>query len=312
MWSALDFSRRIKASHLRLVLKIAELGKLQGAAAAQGVSQPAASRILTEIETYAGAPLFYRHPKGMFATPVGEAFLRHARTIVNEMESLESEVRHLSRGDAGEVRVGAVTGPAVGCVVPAIRSVRERAPLIRATIEVGPSASLVRGLEEGRFHFVLSRLPAGHDSHAFHVMPARAESVSLMVRQGHPLLECQPVSLAEAASHEWVMQEAGSPIRQAVEGAFLAGSVEVPGNITNTSSLLVALAMLEQTDAIAPQSGEVADMLTSRAIGARLAILRTAEPMTVSPYYVVRNRNQQLPRAAELVLDEVLRRLAAG
>ena len=47
-------------------------------------------------------------------------------------------------------------------------------PAIEPTLEVGPSQELVRGLEEGRFDFVLARLPPGSDARAFRVLPAMA------------------------------------------------------------------------------------------------------------------------------------------
>ncbi|MEZ5771689.1 MAG: LysR family transcriptional regulator [Defluviimonas denitrificans] len=66
-------SRKLKPAHLRLILKIAETGQLQMAATALAMSQPAASRILNEIEVEAGTPLFLRHAKGMEPTQAGSA-----------------------------------------------------------------------------------------------------------------------------------------------------------------------------------------------------------------------------------------------
>ncbi len=77
----MTLAQRLKAPHLRLILKIAETGQLQIAASTLAMSQPAASRILAEIEAGTGSPLFVRHPKGMEPTPVGEAFVKHARAI---------------------------------------------------------------------------------------------------------------------------------------------------------------------------------------------------------------------------------------
>ena len=100
----MDIARRIKPAHLDLVLKIAETQQLQLAAQAVAISQPAASRILAEIETNIGSPLFVRHPKGMVMSQAGEVFVRHARVILAEVRTLEDELRHIQSGDLGEVR----------------------------------------------------------------------------------------------------------------------------------------------------------------------------------------------------------------
>ena len=305
----MDLARRLKPAHLRLVVKIVETGKLQNASAALAISQPAASRLLAEIEKAAGAPLFLRQPKGMVPTPVGEAFARHASQILSGFDSLDGEVRNLNAGYIGDVRVGSVTGPAVGSLVPAVQEVRRKAPNIQVTIEVGPSTQLVRGLQEGRFDFVIARVPPGYDSREFDITPARVEEVSFVVRRAHPLAEQGEVTLAEIAAYEWVIQERGSPIRQALEAAFLTAGLAAPQRITNSSSLIVALAILETSDAIVPQTREVVELLTRGDAGANLATLRLTEPIVVSPYFIIRVPSRPFHSATEQILMEVFRRI---
>ncbi|QPM90843.1 LysR family transcriptional regulator [Pseudooceanicola algae] len=305
----MDLIRRLKPIHLRLVTEIARQQKLQLAAAELAISQPAASRMLAEIEQEAGAPLFIRHPRWMEPTAVGTVFLRHIRVILAELDSLQTEVENLNIGQSGEVRVGAVTGPAMGYLMPAIRRIKEQSPDVEATIEVGPSTQLVRGLKEGRFDFIIARLAATEEHGEFHVYPARSENVALMVRSAHPLAGRRALSLEDVARYEWVVQERGSPIRQAVEDAFLQIGRPVPRNVNNSSSLLVVLALLSRSDVISPQSEEVAEILTHESLGAKLAVLDLDLEIRVSPYFVLHNRGQQLPRIADRVLQEVLRRL---
>jgi DNA-binding transcriptional LysR family regulator len=305
----MDLIRRLKPTHLRLISEIARHQKLQLAAESMGVSQPAASRMLADIEAEAGAPLFVRHPRWMEPTPVGAAFLRHIRVILSELESLQTEVENLNVGQSGEIRVGAVTGPAMGFLMPAIRAVKEESPDIEATIEVGPSVQLVRGLKEGRFDFIIARLPPEYDVTDFHIYPARSENISMLVRDSHPLAGRRNLPLEELSQYEWVVQERGSPLRQAVEAAFMQIARPVPRNVNNSSSLLVVLALLAESDVISPQSEEVAEILTGPGLGARLCALDLDQTITVSPYFIIANRAHQLPRAVDRVLKEVLRRL---
>ena len=116
----MEFTRKLRPHHLRLIVKIADSAKLLFAAEAMGMSQPAASRTLADIEAEIGFPLFVRSPKGMYPTPVGETFLRHARAVLTGLDTMEFEVEGLMSGTQGEVRVGAVTGPAIRCPVPSI------------------------------------------------------------------------------------------------------------------------------------------------------------------------------------------------
>ena len=118
----MDLSRRLKPNHLKLIDEIAKKQKLQLAAETLSMSQPAASRMLADIEAYMGTPLFVRHPRWMELTQAGQAVLRHVRVVLWELETLEAEVESIAGGRAGVVRLGAVTGPAVGSLMPALRN----------------------------------------------------------------------------------------------------------------------------------------------------------------------------------------------
>lgn len=305
----MDFAHRLKPNHLRLLLKIAEAGQLQRAAGLVAMSQPAASRVLGEIEAQAGSPLFDRHPKGMVPTALGAVCIRHAKIILEELDALNFETRRVTSGEKGHVRVGAVTGPAVGLLMPALRDVRAGAPDVEVSIEVGPSTDLVRGVAEGRLDFVIARLPPGYDSRDFRMHPARRELVSLLVRPDHPLAQRNGVTLAEVAAFDWVVQEIGSPIRQAVERVYHERMVPTPDRIVNSSSLLVVLSLLETTDFVAPLAEEVALMLSRPRLGARVVALDMEEPISVSPCFIIHDRNRRLSSAAERILQAVFQQL---
>ncbi len=300
------FTQRLKPSHLKLILAIHDHGKLQLAAEAVGMSQPAASRMLSEIETDTGGPLFERLPRGMTPTPIGFAFVRHARVILSEVDALTTEISQLHGGTAGAVRVGAVTGPAVGALVPALIALRATMPGIKPTIEVAPSVTLVRGLEEGRFDFVLARIGSENNVRAFHAYPGRTENICFVARADHPLAG-RKVSLSETLPYEFVMQEPGSPIRTVLEMALLENRLRPPAQVTNSSSLLIALNIIADSQALAPQTREVAQLLTR--IAPRLTIIETQEDIVVSSFLVLQVRHRQLSPIAQNLLDEVLRRL---
>ncbi|RPE72122.1 DNA-binding transcriptional LysR family regulator [Pacificibacter maritimus] len=303
----MSFTKRLKSQHLKLVHHIAQSGKLQLAAEATNMSQPAASRILTDIETSIGSALFDRGPRGMTLTQAGKSFLRHSQSILTAFENLETDMVSLGAGNSGEVRIGAVTGPAVRSLVPAILKVKREAPNIEATLEVAPSSTLVRALEEGQFDFIISRLSTLHDTRAFNLTPAHAETVSLIVRKEHPLADKKNLTLTDLQDFDWTIQERGSPIRHALENAFVDEGAAVPRQVTNTSSLLVTLGLLAQSNTIATVVDEAAQLLTRSFGDDKLRVLDLKNQIKVPPYFIIRKANQHLSRAAARVLDEVMR-----
>ncbi|TWG97320.1 DNA-binding transcriptional LysR family regulator [Mesorhizobium sp. J18] len=290
----LDLLNRLQLKDYRLIQAIAETGQLALAAERLSVSQPAASRMLAGIERLAGVPLFARHPKGMTPTPIGETLARNANGLLRSLEQTLQETEAAISGRAGTVRVGSVTGGAVGFVVPAIRRLKKTAPEADIHIDVAPSDILIAGLLRGDYDFVLSRIPPGTDARQFAVRRGRVEVIRFLVRRSHPLVGRGPLKPEQLVGHEWVIQAPHTPMRQAVEEAFFSYGIPLPGEIVNTTSLLVMIAYLNSTDAIAPISREVADLVAPAGEESRLAALDLEEPIIVNPYHLISLKNQAM------------------
>ena len=296
----------LKPAQLRLIAEIAEQGQMQLAADALAMTQPAASRMLAEVERMAGAVLFLRHAKGMEPTEAGAVVIRRARAILREMRSMAAEVQALEGGFGGAVRVGAVTGPAVGLLVPAIRALKHAAPEAEVTVDVAPSRELLRQLAAGEIDFALGRVLPEFDSRLFEVHPMRDEKLALLVRQGHPLARAAQVTLTELSDYEWIMQERGAPIREATLEAFGAVGLPEPANIVNSPSLLFMIAYLSRSDAVAAMSEEVAQLLTRPPVAAGFTALPLPREVRVSPYYLLSLRRRPLSPVALRLRDLVI------
>lgn len=306
----IDFSKHLKLTQLRLIIAISELGQLGAAAESMSITQPAASRMLADIERVIGTKVFVRHAKGMSLTEVGMTIARRAHNSLAELNALSREVDMLKQGGVGMTRIGAVTGAAVGYVIPAVQKVRKLAPHAEFDIDVDSSVGLVNSLLDGLNDFVLARVPRSHDFNEFDIYPARTESVKLMVREGHPLTQEGMVSLKALSQYEWVMQSHKAPIREAVEAALLAAGAELPNSIINTTSLVAIIGLLISSDAIAPMASEVSDLLVEPRVQARLVALPIKEPeIVLAPYYLLQLKHRQLSPLANQLKAFILREL---
>ena len=307
---AYPLASQLHLKHLRLIAAIAEHRQLSIAAQALAITQPAASRTLAEAEARIGVPLFERHPKGMSLTDAGEGLARRARNLLDELNDASDEVERLRLGRGGVVRVGAVTGAAVGYVVPAIRQVKALAPEAEVHVEVASSDELMAGLLSLRHDMVLARVPLRMAPDGLALLRAKGERVQIVANARHPAAGRGIVALGELAGAEWVMQGPGAPIRRAVEEAFLEQGAALPRNVTNTASLLMALALLREADVVTPVSHEVAQLLTGG--GRDLVVLPVAEPILVAPYSLVTLRDRRLSPVAARCRDLLAALVAAG
>ncbi|TIS72360.1 MAG: LysR family transcriptional regulator, partial [Mesorhizobium sp.] len=96
------------------------------------------------------------------------------------------------------------------------------------------------------------------------------------------------VGLEETAAYDWVFQSGGSPLRQAMESNFLNRNIPLPDRILNTSSLLLTLVMVAQSDAIAPVSVQVAKFIQSGdGLSGAIDVVQTEFDIEVRPYSLI-------------------------
>ena len=210
---------------MRMIVALDDHGKVSAAAQVLNISQPAASRMIAEMEDILGAELCERLPRGVALTPAGQALARRARAVLLEMREVDREIADLKTGKGGTVFLGSVTAPAIELAVPAIQRIRERYPRIEINIQVDTSIVLARELLASRHDFIIARIPDDLNPRLFESKVIGIEKACLIVRRGHPLTGRSAVPLDRLAAYDWVFQPGGTLLRRTVEGIFLARNV---------------------------------------------------------------------------------------
>lgn len=296
----------LRFSQLRLLVALEESGQMSGAAAQLSITQPAASRLMAEMERMVGAPLYTRHARGVSLTETGQLVARNARSILHQLDHTQASVIEMTRGARGLVRIGAVTGPALEIVLPVIRDLRVTYPEIEITVNVDTSDKLAEELLAQDLDFYIGRLPEGVDARAFHMRRIGPEPVVLIVRPDHPLARRETIALEDCLIYDWVMQPPGGLQRRTVETYLLENGYAVPRRILGTSSLLLTLAIISDTNAVAPMARSVGEFYAAKAaLGGNIRLLDVAPDMAVSPYSLVRREAGTLSPPAARVFGMV-------
>ncbi len=296
-------AKGLKLSHLRLLAALTETEHLATVAGRLGISQPAASRLLAEVEGIGGTAVHRRDGRGIALTEAGQALGRRAARILRELNDAARELEEIDSGHTGQVRVGSVTGPALSHVMPAVRAASRDAPALTVEVEVAASDLLAAMLLEGRLDFALCRLPEGQDPALFTAQPVAPETVDLVVRDGHPLLGGKPTP-AQVLQLDWVMQGPKAILRQTVEARLTSLGLPLPRVPLSTPSFLMTLAVLQDSDAVAPLARAVSDRFAGA--GSGFAVLPVDLGIVVPPYALMTRAGAILTPAAERLRQMIL------
>jgi DNA-binding transcriptional LysR family regulator len=138
----------MKLAQFSYVAAIAERGSLRAAARHLGVAQPAFSRSIAELERELGAPLFERRATGMVPTKLGQAFVRRANAILNDVRRARDEFEQLRGNAVGTVTIGLSIAAHLRLLPGSLRSFREAGPGPEAAVdpaEGDPASRRARG-----------------------------------------------------------------------------------------------------------------------------------------------------------------------
>lgn len=249
---------RLKTRQLLLLIAIEEHGNIHRAAESMNMSQPAASKLLKDLEDLIGVQLFERLPRGMRATWYGESMIRHARIALSSLGEAGAEIEALKAGHAGQVAIGAIAGPAMTLVPPALARLEREHPDLRVSVLVESSDVLLEQLSQNRIDLMIGRLFPRHDRRNLHYEPVAEEEVCAIARPGHPLLARRRPTLAELAELAWVVPPDGSVLRHRFELMFQNAGLAPPVRVLATTALVLVPRLLQDGDQLAVVPVDVA------------------------------------------------------
>src|SRR5215218_5244477 len=119
--------RRLKLRDLHIFFTVAQCGSMAKAAARLGVTQPAVSQVMADLEHVLGVSLLDRSPQGVEPTLYGRALLKGGAVAFDDLKQTIKEIEFLADPTTGEVKVGCPETIAV-LLPPIIQAMTKRHP----------------------------------------------------------------------------------------------------------------------------------------------------------------------------------------
>ncbi len=246
--------------HLEQLAAIVEHGTLHEAAKLLGTSQPALSRMISNLESRIGVQVFERSSRPLIATEIGQKLADHGRAIRAVRIRADEDVQLGMRGMSGELKIGAPPFLCERLVGDAISAFLKHRSGIEVELVSDYFPQLERAVSLNHIDVVIFPLRLLTSTKAdLTVEPLFKDEHVVVGRQGHPLFDRDEITAKDLEKATWISHSEHSMLRSDMEAALASFGV---------ASLSFAF--------------------QSESAGAIFEMLRTTEFLTVLPRYAIR------------------------
>jgi len=227
-----------------------------GAVAEQfGISQPAVSLALREVEQGIGIALTAKGANGTVPNESGEVLVFHLRRALAEIAKAEEEILARQQGVTGRVMVGTLSLGRNWLLPRAIiRTTREHPDIRVSTIE-GSFEHLASLLHAGEIDFILGGLRPQDQMAGFRTQAILSSGIVLLARQGHPLHAALPIEGWRGLERaRWVLPNRGTWTRSSLEATLVDKELPRAEVVVETADTIITRALVASSELITAAS----------------------------------------------------------
>ena len=244
------FRSNLKLRHLQLVVALDEFRHLGRTAEFLAVSQPAVSRMLSEVEAMLGLSLFERSSRGTEPTIAGEPVVRFARGVRAQYERTRDEIEAAASGAVGKVRVGAMAVTVPVLLTQAVARLKVQSPRATVLVEEGDLTHLLPKLRLGELDFFIGRLEPGYAAPDLSTEVLHDEPMVAIAARQSAIAKKRAPTWTDIAALPCVMPPSWASLRVKLEQQFHRHGVTPSADLMETSSYLAALMFVGQRGAV--------------------------------------------------------------
>lgn len=288
--------RRLNLDQLATFAKVAETGSFSAAAEKLGLTQPAVSLQIRQLEKRLGAALLERAGKKARPTAAGSELLGHADRIDAAVASaIESVARHASE-TIGHVRLGTDNTVTIFLLPPVLGALRKRYPGLEISVSTGNAADIVKAVEENRIDLALATLPVS--GRALEVSPVIEDAIVAIAPRDMALP--QRLTAANLAKLPLLLSQPGSASRRITDRWFARGNATInPAMTLGSAEAIKAMAIAGLGCGILPEMAVGKE-------GREAFVVRELSPRLHRTLGVVIRKDKRLSKGLKAAYDALL------
>ncbi|WP_066709803.1 LysR substrate-binding domain-containing protein [Curvibacter delicatus] len=213
---------RLRLKHLEVFRNVCELHTMRKAATASNMTQPAATKLIQELEDMFHVVLFQRNRRGMQVTPHGEILLRHIGVVMTDIGNITAELDLFTRGGGGTIRLGILPSLSPELLARSVNALLAAHPRAHFSVHEGTTDELLGELTRNNLDITFGRMLHAGQPANLRVTKVYTEAFDIVCGRHSPLAGQEDVNWRELASAQWVLPETGSPLREIADSMFTA------------------------------------------------------------------------------------------
>lgn len=287
---AQDLFPNIGSRQLRAVVAVAQYRSFIAAATALKMSQPAITRIIKQVETELGAPLFVRSTRLVSVTELGKEFAALAERLVNDLRIGVAHLRRQADEPRGQIVVSSVFSPVTAMLPSLIADYCRKFPGIQIHLREGLHSAVRDDVRSGLADFGLGF--ADDALGTFAIEHLGVERLHVVLWREHALARKSKLTLSALAAQPLVSFPPESMTRRLVDAAAAAQGLSLNYAITtNRLATLHALVRNRIGMAVVPAAERPATSdpqllsrpLEGRHLDCRICLMRLRERELTPP-----------------------------
>jgi DNA-binding transcriptional LysR family regulator len=227
----------VQLTHLRALSAVARHASFSRAAGELGVTQPAVSMQVRQLEDAVGQPLLERVGKRAFPTRAGEILLAHAARAFGEIDTAVERMRELRGVVSGRVRVGTSNSLSIYVLPPFLRRFRSRYPATELVVVTGNAPEIARAVVENDLDVGIVSLPVRERELA--VTPLFDDELVAIAPPLPRWRRMTSIGPVELAREPLILFESGGTVRRIIDAWFRRGGATPvrPMELGNTEAI---------------------------------------------------------------------------
>lgn len=235
-----QIGRRIRLRDLHVFLTVSQRGSMAQAAVELGVSQPAVSGVIADLERTLGVPLFDRSSRGVQPTMYARAMIDRSVAVFDELKQGIRTLETLADPAAGELWIGCIESVAASVLPPILRGFLGRFPRVLVHVRRLTSPMLeFRDLCERNLDLVLARNvgPSAHDGDELNIEPLVNDRLIVAAGARSRWARRRNIELGDLIDEPWVLTPPDCWTNMALMEAFRTRGLPSPHVCLTTYSI---------------------------------------------------------------------------